>query len=113
MATENYYQTLRVSSDADAEAIKRAYRKLAQIYHPNKRENKKFAEHKIKIINEAYGVLSDAQKRAQYDVDHGIKKENRDHSNGVYVEGVGDTADAACYRNEERHGEWVYVAAQF
>lgn len=106
MTTQDYYQILRVSPDADEVTIKQAYRKLAQIYHPDKRQNKKFAEHKFKALIEAYQVLSDPQKRAQYDADNDIKKENRDHSKGVYVEGVGDTADAVCYRDGERHGEW-------
>jgi len=106
MTAENYYQILRVANDADVETIKCAYRKLAQIYHPDKRENKKFAEHKFKMLSEAYGILSDPDKRAQYDADNDVRKEKHNPSTGVYVEGVGDIADAISYSNGERHGVW-------
>jgi len=60
---KDYYKILGVSRDASEEEIKRAYRKLAQKYHPDKGGDEK----KFKEINEAYEVLSDKQKRAQYD----------------------------------------------
>ena len=61
---KDYYEILGVSRGANDEQIKRAYRKLAQQYHPDKQGGN---EKKFKEINEAYQVLSDAQKRAQYD----------------------------------------------
>ena len=61
---KDYYKILGVSKNASAEEIKRAYRKLALQYHPDK--NSSDGE-KFKEINEAYQVLSDTQKRAQYD----------------------------------------------
>ena len=66
MAGKSLYETLGVSSDASAEDIKKAYRRLARKYHPdiNKEPD---AEEKFKEINAAYEVLSDAQKRQQYD----------------------------------------------
>lgn len=64
---EDYYKTLGVEKSADAEAIKKAYRKLALKYHPDRNPDKKDAEEKFKKINEAYAVLSDPEKRKQYD----------------------------------------------
>lgn len=64
---QDYYETLGVSKDASDQDIKKAYRKLAQQYHPDKHKGDKDAEKKFKEANEAYEVLSDQQKRAQYD----------------------------------------------
>lgn len=67
MATRDYYQVLGVNKNASDEEIKRAYRKLAMKYHPDKNPNRKEAEERFKEINEAYAVLSDKEKRKQYD----------------------------------------------
>lgn len=67
MAKRDYYEVLGVSRDADAAAIKKAYRKLAIKYHPDKNPDDKTAEEKFKEAAEAYEVLSDADKRARYD----------------------------------------------
>jgi curved DNA-binding protein len=67
MATRDYYNILGVSKNAGDDEIKRAYRKLAMKYHPDKNPNKKEAEERFKEINEAYAVLSDKEKRKQYD----------------------------------------------
>jgi curved DNA-binding protein len=67
MATRDYYHVLGVGKNASDEEIKRAYRKLAMKYHPDKNPNKKEAEERFKEINEAYAVLSDKEKRKQYD----------------------------------------------
>ena len=63
----DYYEVLGVSKDADAKEIKKAYRKLAMKYHPDKNPGDKEAEEKFKEINEAYEVLSDETKRRNYD----------------------------------------------
>jgi len=63
----DYYATLGVGRNASAEEIKKAYRKLALQYHPDKNPGNKEAEEKFKQINEAYAVLSDPEKRANYD----------------------------------------------
>lgn len=67
MPTKDFYEVLGVNRTASADDIKRAYRGLARRHHPDVAENKAEAEHRFKEINEAYEVLSDPQKRAQYD----------------------------------------------
>jgi curved DNA-binding protein len=64
---KDYYAILGVAKDADTDAIKKAYRKLALKYHPDKNPGDKQAEERFKEITEAYAVLSDADKRRQYD----------------------------------------------
>lgn len=68
MKQKDYYQTLGVSETVSDEDLKKAYRKLAVKYHPDKNPvNRKDAEEKFKEISEAYYVLSDPKRRAQYD----------------------------------------------
>ncbi len=64
---KDYYAILGVSRDASPEEIKRAYRELAKKYHPDKNRGDPEAEERFKEINEAYAVLSDPKKRAEYD----------------------------------------------
>lgn len=64
---KDYYAVLGVEKTASAEAIKKAYRKLAVKHHPDKNPGDKAAEERFKEITEAYAVLSDAEKRRQYD----------------------------------------------
>ena len=67
MAKRDYYEVLGVSKSASDDEIKKAYRKLAIKYHPDKNPGDKTAEEKFKEATEAYEVLSDKQKRARYD----------------------------------------------
>jgi len=64
---EDYYQMLGVKKDATKEEIRKAYRKLAMKYHPDHAKGDKAAEEKFKKISEAYAVLSDNEKRKEYD----------------------------------------------
>jgi curved DNA-binding protein len=64
---EDYYKLLGLEKSATAEDIKKAYRKLALKWHPDKNPNNKAAEEKFKKISEAYAVLSDPKKREEYD----------------------------------------------
>ena len=66
-ANEDYYKVLGLTKSASADEIKRAYSKLAVKYHPDKNPGNKAAEEKFKQVSEAYEVLSDPKKRADYD----------------------------------------------
>ena len=63
----DYYEVLGVDKNADLETIKKAYRKMAMKYHPDRNPDNKEAEEKFKEVGEAYEVLSDSDKRARYD----------------------------------------------
>ena len=67
MSDRDYYEVLGVDKSASAADIKKAYRRLAMKYHPDRNNGDKEAEAKFKEIGEAYEVLGDEQKRAAYD----------------------------------------------
>ena len=68
MSKKDYYEVLGVNKDASENEIRRAYKKLAVKWHPDKHpDNKKEAEEKFKEISEAYSVLSDPKKKSEYD----------------------------------------------
>jgi molecular chaperone DnaJ len=71
-AVKDPYQTLGVDRKASDEEIKRAYRKLARRYHPDRNAGDKGAEERFKEVQEAYSILSDAEKRKAYDAGGGI-----------------------------------------
>src|SRR5437763_16970540 len=67
MAKRDYYEVLQVERTATEEEVKKAYRKLAVKFHPDKNPGDKAAEENFKELGEAYEVLNDSQKRAAYD----------------------------------------------
>lgn len=67
MAKKDYYETLGVAKNASGDDIRKAYRKLAMKYHPDRNPDDKQAEDKFKDVKEAYEMLSDEEKRAAYD----------------------------------------------
>ena len=67
MAKRDYYEVLGVSREADDQALKSAYRKLAHQFHPDKNPGNREAEERFKEVSEAYGVLSNPERRARYD----------------------------------------------
>ena len=65
--SKNYYETLGVNKNASADEIKKAYKKMAMKYHPDRNKGDSSAEKKFKEVNEAYQVLGDATKKKNYD----------------------------------------------
>ena len=77
---KNYYEILEINKNANKEEIKSAYKKLALKYHPDKNKtNKEEAENKFKEISEAYEILSDDQKKFNYDNGQNVVIHNHFH----------------------------------
>lgn len=112
MANRNYYQILGVDENASAEDIKKAYRDLAKKYHPDAHPGDKQAEERFKEISEAYRVLSDAEKRKQYDQmrKYGFSGADRGAGGGAGFEGFdfgdlfGGFRSGAGRRRQQRRG---------
>jgi molecular chaperone DnaJ len=97
----DYYKTLDVQKNSDQKEIKKAYRKLALKYHPDKNPDNKDAEEKFKEISEAYEVLSDEEARSYYDRvghDNFINRKNQRRQSGA-----GDMSDLQEFIRENFH----------
>lgn len=96
MNKRDYYEILGVARDASEEEIKKAYRRLAMKYHPDRNPDDKSAEEKFKEVKEAYEILSDPDKRAAYDryghagVHPGAGGEGFQHGFGNFAEAFAD-----------------------
>ncbi len=101
-ASKDFYAVLGVAEDASADDIKKAYRRLAREYHPDKNPGDKAAEDKFKEVQEAYSTLGDAAERKQYD------RLRRDPFAGAYGAGPGP-AGGRYYRAPD--GTYVNVDA--
>ncbi|MBN1833847.1 MAG: J domain-containing protein [Deltaproteobacteria bacterium] len=86
MAVKDYYRLLGVEREASSEEIKKAYRKLAMAYHPDRNRDKPGCEELLKDINEAYQVIGDEEKRRQYD----LRYQQPFISHVYYREGLSD-----------------------
>jgi curved DNA-binding protein CbpA len=71
----DYYETLQISANAETETIARVYRLLAQRFHPDNQETGDAV--RFRLVHEAYGVLSDPETRAKYDVVHAQRRQER------------------------------------
>ena len=98
---KDYYDVLGMARDASDEEIKKAFRRLALKYHPDKAKNKTAAEEKFKEINEANEVLSDPEKRRKYD-QLGVNWNHQEHRPQPPQSGFGgDYADASQIHSSE------------
>ncbi len=104
MAKKDFYELLGVQRNASAEEIKKAYRKLAMQYHPDRNAGDKGAEQKFKDLNEAYDVLKDEQRRAAYD-----RFGHAAFENGGRAGGAGDFGFATGFADifDEMFGEFM------
>ncbi len=95
MASDDYYDILGVSRGANDEEIRKAYRRLAKEFHPDRNPGDKEAERKFKTIQEAYEVLSDREKRSQYDQfgKIGVGRVVNDNGKQYYSWGSGSTVN--------------------
>ena len=115
----DYYEVLGVAKDADAAAIKRAYRKLAKKYHPDSNPGDKTAEQMFKDVNEAYDVLSDPKKKKLYDqFGHVAFDETAGYGQGAQgaggFGGFGGFGNGGAYRSGSfRSGDGTYHEFHF
>ena len=101
MSKRDYYEVLGVDKTVDGKELKKAYRRVAMKYHPDRNPDDAAAEEKFKEASEAYEVLSDSQKRAAYDQYGHAGVEGA--AGGGY--GGGTHENSAGQRNHQRHSQ--------
>ena len=109
MNKKNYYDILGVDKNVTDEELKRVYKKLALQYHPDKNPNNKDAEEKFKDIAEAYSILSDSDKRKQYDFEQSIQNGGGFNPFTGFGGGFGDFFRGFGRQENVEHGSDVYV----
>ena len=102
---EDYYEILGVAKGASADEIKKAYRNLAFKYHPDRNQGDKVAEEKFKRISEAYTVLGDEKKRADYDR-YGSSEFANSYSQNAYTNNGYNQSQQNPFQNEEAFWQW-------
>lgn len=99
----NYYEILEISPKASKEIIEKSYKVLAKKYHPDLNpDNRKEAEKKIKLINEAYEVLSDDKKKENYDA---VLRRKMEIESKRQMKNVDFSSDSAEYNSQENSGD--------
>jgi curved DNA-binding protein CbpA len=86
MQTKDYYGILGLTPEASHDEIKRAYRRLALRYHPDRNRDDPDSEDRLKEVNEAYRILGDVDKKRAYDLIYGRRLEGRPFMNRVYTD---------------------------
>jgi curved DNA-binding protein len=97
MQFKDYYKILEVDSNATAEQIKKSYRRLAMTYHPDRNPNNPAAEEMFKEINEAYDVLSNAEKRKKFD----LMRDGKNNTNDFYTQNSTSTTNTSTTNNDD------------
>lgn len=97
MQFKDYYKILEVDSNATAEQIKKSYRRLAMTYHPDRNPNNPAAEEMFKEINEAYDVLSNAEKRKKFD----LMRDGKNNTNDFYTKNSTSSTDTSAEYNDD------------
>ena len=109
LSGDTYYDLLGLKSDCSSQEISKAYKKLALEYHPDKnKENKEVAEENFKKICEAYEVLSDEEKRHQYDSSGGTTGAS---SSGFSWEQAEDVFERACSADGPPAASYASISA--
>ena len=85
MKAPDYYKILEVSRDATESEIKKAYRKLALKYHPDRNQNDPSAEKRFKEVSEAYSVLSDDEKKKQFDTFGTVHEDSLSFGDDIFL----------------------------
>ena len=99
MLTRDYYRTLGLTLEASAQDIKKAYRKLAMQYHPDRNMGNPESEERLKEINEAYQVLGDEEKRRLYNIQY-----RQPFENGLFYETDVDEDFVTLFRKFSQRG---------